>query len=90
MLKDALLIIAILFAFFLGYIAVCGVDRFFGNSGKWIKMQFMKNKASFISKTHPVKKEKTPNSEQIDSFFRTNIGESRHFSVINMENRADL
>lgn len=90
MFKDILLVIVILSAFFVGYLFMGGVDRFFGNSGKWIKMIFEKNMAFIGSKNHTQKKKNTPEPDHFDRFFRTKIGESQHFSVKNMENRADL
>ena len=90
MFKDIMLVLVILSAFFVGYLFMGGVDRFFGNSGKWIKMQFTKNKALIAPENHPQKKEKTPKPDRFDRFFQTKIGDGRHFSVKNMENRADL
>ena len=90
MLRDILLVIVILSAFFVGYLFTGGVDRFFGNSGKWIKMIFEKNMAFIGSKNRPQKKEKTPKPDHFDRFFQTKIGDGRHFSVKKMENRADL
>lgn len=89
-LRDIFFVIIILLAFFVGYLAVRGLDSFLGNSGKRIRRQTEKNKNSLISKMHPTKKKKPTDGKPYERFFRTNIGESRHFSVINMENRADL
>ena len=88
--ENIMLVIVIFSAFFLGYLFTSGVDRFFGNSGKWIKKRFKKNKTFIGSKNHPQKKEKTPEPDHFDRFFGTKIGDGRHFSVKNMENRADL
>ena len=85
-----MLVIVILSAFIIGYLLMGGIDRFFGNSGKWIKMRLTKNKAFIGSKNHPQKKERTPNNDRFDRFFRTKIGDGRRFYVKNMENRADL
>ena len=90
MFKDIMLVIVILSAVIIGYLLMGGIDRFFGNSGKWIKMRLTKNKAFIGSKNHPQKKEKTPEPNHFDRFFSTKIGDGRHFSVKNMENRADL
>ena len=90
MFRDILLVIVIFFAFIIGYLFNVGICRFFGNSGKWIKMQFAKNKVFIGSKNRPQKKERTPNNDRFDRFFRMKIGENRHFSVKNMGNRADL
>ena len=90
MFRDILLVIVILSAFFVGYLFTGGVDRFFGNSGKWIKMQFTKNKAHIAPENRPQKKENTPKPDRFDRFFRTKIGDGRRFYVKNMENRADL
>ena len=90
MFKDIMLVIVILSAFIIGYLLMGGIDRFFGNSGKWIKMQFEKNKAFIRPENRPQKKENTPEPDHFDRFFRTKIGDGRHFSVKNMENRADL
>ena len=88
--ENIMLVIVIFSAFFLGYLFTGGVDRFFGNSGKWIKKRFKKNKTFIGSKNHPQKKEKKPEPDHFDRFFSTKIGDGRHFSVKNMENRADL
>ena len=90
MFKDIMLVIVILSAFIIGYLLMGGIDRFFGNSGKWIKMRLTKNKAFIGSKNHPQKKERTPNNDRFGRFFRTKIGDGRRFYVKNMENRADL
>ena len=90
MFRDIMLVIVILSAFFVGYLFMGGIDRFFGNSGKWIKMQFEKNKAHISPENHPQKNKKTPEPDHFDRFFKAKIGDGRHFSVKNMENRADL
>lgn len=90
MLKDVLLVIAVLLTFFVGFIAVRGVDRFFGNSGKWIKRQFEKNKKFLVSKIRRAKKSPGADSSPADRFFRRKIGESRRFTIKKMENRVDL
>ena len=90
MFKDIMLVIVILSAFFVGYLFMGGVDRFFGNSGKWIKTVFEKNFAFIVPKNRPQKKKNTPGPDHFDRFFKAKIGDGRHFSVKNMENRADL
>lgn len=90
MFRDIMLVIVIFAAFFMGYLFMGGVDRFFGNSGKWIKMMLEKNKALQEPKERPVKKEKAPDDAHFDRFFRRKIGENRRFTIKKMENRADL
>lgn len=74
MFRDIMLVIVIFAAFFMGYLFMGGVDRFFGNSGKWIKMMLEKNKALQEPKERPVKKEKAPDDAHFDRFFRRKIG----------------
>lgn len=70
MFKDILLVIVILSAFFVGYLFTGGVDRFFGNSGKWIKTVFEKNFAFIAPKNRPQKKKNTPDPIILTAFLR--------------------